>query len=138
MEVLLQKENANAAGHPPAQHTEIMAIPKPRGEAGSQGFKWIREIGLDDTAENKRLYCAIMVRGKKQSCDCHHCDSLSWQTVCDSIIKSSIDLSLNFQNVDLNDLSAIFKMVSTKASPCFYLFFGSQNCCRLRRCIHTC
>ena len=32
-----------------------------------QGFKLIREMRLDDTAEHKQLYCAIMVRGKKQS-----------------------------------------------------------------------
>ncbi len=63
--LLLRKENANAA-RPPAQHTEITAIPKPRGEAGSKGFKLIREMGLDDTEEHKKLYRAIMVRGKKQ------------------------------------------------------------------------
>ena len=62
---LLQKENSNAA-HPPAQHTEITSIPKPRGEAGSKGFKLIREMGLDDTEEHKKLYHTIMVRGKKQ------------------------------------------------------------------------
>jgi len=63
--LLLRKENANAPGRPLAQHAEITPIPKPRGEAGSKGFKLIREMGLDDTAENKRLYRAIMVRGKK-------------------------------------------------------------------------
>jgi hypothetical protein len=65
--LLLRKEKANAVGHAPAQCEEITAIPKPRGEAGSKGFKLIREMGLDDTAEHKQLYCAIMVRGKKQS-----------------------------------------------------------------------
>jgi hypothetical protein len=66
--LLLRKEKANA-GHAPAQHAKITAIPKPRGEAGSKGFKLIREMGLDDTAEHKQLYHAIMVRGncKKQS-----------------------------------------------------------------------
>jgi hypothetical protein len=63
--LLLQKEKANALGHAPAQRAEITAIPKPRGEAGSKGFKLIREMGLDDTAEHKQLYRAIMVRGKK-------------------------------------------------------------------------
>jgi hypothetical protein len=65
--LLLKKEKANAVGHAPAQHAEITAIPKPRGEAGSKGFKLIREMRLDDTKENKQLYRAIMVRGKKQS-----------------------------------------------------------------------
>jgi hypothetical protein len=65
--LLLRKEKSNALGHAPAQHAEITAIPKPRGEAGSKGFKLIREMGLDDTAEHKQLYRAIMVRGKKQS-----------------------------------------------------------------------
>jgi hypothetical protein len=65
--LLLRKEKANALGHTPAQRAEITAIPKPRGEAGSKGFKLIREMGLDDTAEHKQLYRAIMVRGKKQS-----------------------------------------------------------------------
>ena len=63
----LRKEKANAAGHAPAQRAEITAILKPRGEAGSKGFKLIREMGLDDTAEHKQLYRAIMVRGNKQS-----------------------------------------------------------------------
>ena len=61
--LLLRKEKANA-GHAPAQAAEITAIPKPRGEAGSKGFKLIKEMGLDDTAEHKQLYRAIMVRGK--------------------------------------------------------------------------
>jgi hypothetical protein len=65
--LLLQKEKANAAGHAPAQCAEITAILKPRGEVGSKGFKLIREMGLDDTAEHKQLYRAIMVRGNKQS-----------------------------------------------------------------------
>ena len=65
--LLLRKEKANAVGHAPAQRAEITAIPKPRGEAGSRGFKLIREMGLDDTAEHKQLYRAITVRGKKQS-----------------------------------------------------------------------
>jgi hypothetical protein len=66
--LLLQKEKENALDHAPAQHAaEIIAIPKPRGEAGSKGFKLIKEMGLDNTAENKQLYRAIMVRGKKQS-----------------------------------------------------------------------
>ena len=65
--LLLRKEKANAASHAPAQRAEITAISKPRGEAGSNGFKLIREMGLDDTAEHKQLYHAIMVRGKKQS-----------------------------------------------------------------------
>ena len=64
--LLLRKEKANAS-HSPTQRAEITAIPKPRGEAGSKGFKLIREMGLDDTAEHKQLYRAIMVRGKKQS-----------------------------------------------------------------------
>ena len=64
--LLFQKEKATDLDHAPAQHAEITAIPKPRGEAGS-GFKLIREMGLDDTAEHKQLYHAIMVRGKKQS-----------------------------------------------------------------------
>jgi hypothetical protein len=54
--LLLRKEKANAVGHAPAQCEEITAIPKPRGEAGSKGFKLIREMGLDDTAEHKQLY----------------------------------------------------------------------------------
>ena len=66
-EVLLRKEKANALGHAPAQHEKITAIPQPRGEAGSKGFKLIREMGLDDTAEHKQLYNAIMVRGSQQS-----------------------------------------------------------------------
>jgi hypothetical protein len=65
--VLLRKEKANAVGHAPAQRAEITAIPKPRGEAGFKGFKLIRKMGLDNTAEHKQLYHAIMVRGKKQS-----------------------------------------------------------------------
>ena len=65
--LLLQKEKANAAVHAPAQPAAITAIPKPRGEAGYKGFKLISEMGLDDTAEHKQLYHAIMVRGKKQS-----------------------------------------------------------------------
>jgi hypothetical protein len=62
--LLLRKEKANP-GHAPAQSAEITAIPKPRGEAGSKGFKLIKEMGLDDTAEHKQLYRAITVRGKK-------------------------------------------------------------------------
>ena len=98
----------------------MTAIPKPRGEAGSKGFKLIREMGLDNTEEHKKLYRAITVRGKKQvkqvsDCDHHLCDSLLQQTVHDSIIKRSVDLSLNFCRVDSDDLSAIFKWVSTKA-----------------------
>jgi hypothetical protein len=61
-EVLLLRKKANAVGHAPAQRAEITAIPKPRGEAGSKGFKLIREMGLDDTAEHKQLYRSIMVR----------------------------------------------------------------------------
>ena len=64
--LLLRKEKANAVGHALAQRAEITAIPKPRGEAGSKGFKLFREMGLDDTAEHKQLYRSIMVRGKKQ------------------------------------------------------------------------
>jgi hypothetical protein len=64
--LLLRKEKAKALGHAPAQRAEISAIPKPRGEAGSKGFKLIREMGLDDTAEHKQLYRAITVRGKNQ------------------------------------------------------------------------
>jgi hypothetical protein len=63
--LLLRKEKANAIGNAPAQHAEITVIPKPKGEAGSKGFKLIREMGLDDTAEHKQLYRAIMVRGRK-------------------------------------------------------------------------
>jgi hypothetical protein len=62
--LLLRKEKANAS-HAPAQRAEITAIPKPRGEAGSKGFKLIKEMGLDDTVEHKQLYRAITVRGKK-------------------------------------------------------------------------
>jgi hypothetical protein len=65
--LLLQKEKANALGHALAQRAEITAISKPSGEAGSKGFKLIREMRLDDTAEHKQLYRAIAVRGKKQS-----------------------------------------------------------------------
>jgi hypothetical protein len=65
--ILLRKEKANAAGHAVGQRAEITAIPKPRGEAGSKGFKLIMEMGLDDTAEHKQLYRSIMVRGKEQS-----------------------------------------------------------------------
>jgi hypothetical protein len=65
--LLLQKEKENVARHAPAQHAEITVIPKPRGEAGSKGFKLIREMRLDDTKEHRQLYRAIMVRGKKQS-----------------------------------------------------------------------
>jgi hypothetical protein len=65
--LLLRKERANVVGHAFPQRAEITAIPKPRGEAGSKGFKLIKEMGLDDTAENKQLYRSIMVRGKKQS-----------------------------------------------------------------------
>ncbi|KIM34942.1 hypothetical protein M413DRAFT_32896 [Hebeloma cylindrosporum] len=89
--LLLRKENANAAGRAPDQRAEITAIPKPRGEAGSKGFKLIREMGLDDTDEHKKLYRAIT------------------RSVRDSIIKRSIDLSLDFRKVDPDDLSAIFK-----------------------------
>jgi hypothetical protein len=67
VEVLLLREKANAVGHGPPQHAEITAISKPRGEAGSKGFKLIREMRLDDTVEHKQLYHAIMVRGNKQS-----------------------------------------------------------------------
>lgn len=65
--LLLRKEKADAVRHAPAQRAEITAIPKPRGEAGSKGFKLIREMGLDDTAEHKQLYRAIMVRGKQST-----------------------------------------------------------------------
>ena len=65
--LLLRKEKANAVNLAPAQHAEITAIPKPKGEAGSKGFKLIKEMGLDDTQEHKQLYRAIMVRRKKQS-----------------------------------------------------------------------
>jgi hypothetical protein len=75
--VLLRKEKANAVGHAPAQRAEITAIPKPRGEAGSKGFKLIREMKLDDTAEHKQLYRAIMVRGKKQSTIDFFCSGVS-------------------------------------------------------------
>jgi hypothetical protein len=64
--LLLQKKKASAAAHDAIQHTdqreEITPILKPKGEAGSKGFKLIREMGLDDTAEGKKLYHAIMVR----------------------------------------------------------------------------
>jgi hypothetical protein len=60
--LLLRKEKANAVGHAPAQRAEITAIPKPRGEAGSKGFKLIREMELDDTEEHKQLCRTIMVR----------------------------------------------------------------------------
>lgn len=63
----LRKEKANVVGHAHAQRAEITAIPKPRGEAGSKGFKLIREMGLDDTAEHKQLYRSITVRVKEQS-----------------------------------------------------------------------
>lgn len=65
--LLLRNEKTSAVGHAPAERAEITPIPKPRGEAGSKGFKLIREMGLDDTAEHKQLYRAIVVRGKKQS-----------------------------------------------------------------------
>jgi hypothetical protein len=65
--LLLRKERANVVGHTFPQPAEITAIPKPKGEAGSKGFNLIKEMGLDDTAENKQLYRSIMVRGKKQS-----------------------------------------------------------------------
>jgi hypothetical protein len=65
--LLLRKEKAKAVDHALAQRAEITAIPKPRGEAGSKGFKLIKEMGLDDTAEHKQLYRSIMVRDKKQS-----------------------------------------------------------------------
>ena len=38
-EVLFLRKKAKALGHAPAQGAEITAIPKPRGEAGSKGFK---------------------------------------------------------------------------------------------------
>ena len=69
-------------------------------------------------------------------CDCHLCDSLSQWTVCDSIIKCSVDLSLDFHRVDPNDLSAIFKWVSTKAL--LFDFFCLWTCFRLEGSIHTC
>jgi hypothetical protein len=65
--LFLRKEKANAVGRALPQPAEITAIPKPRGEAGSKGFKLIKEMGLDDTAEHKQLYRSIMVRGKEQS-----------------------------------------------------------------------
>ena len=65
--LLLRKERANVVGHAIPQHAEITAIPKPKGEAGSKGFRLIEVMGLDNTAENKQLYRSIMVRGKKQS-----------------------------------------------------------------------
>jgi hypothetical protein len=65
--LLLRKERANVVGHAIPQRAEITAIPKPKGEAGSKGFRLIEVMGLDDTAENKQLYRSIMVRGKKQS-----------------------------------------------------------------------
>jgi len=65
--LLLRKEKANVFGHALAQRAEITAIQKPRGEAGSKGFKLIKEMGLDDTAEHRQLYRSIMVRGKEQS-----------------------------------------------------------------------
>jgi hypothetical protein len=43
----------------------------------------------------------------------------------DSFIKSSIDLSLNFRNVDPDDLSAIFKLVSTERHPVFLFTHGT-------------
>ena len=65
--LLLRKERANFVGHAFPQPAEITAIPKPKGEAGSKGFNLIKEMGLDDTAENKQLYRSIMVRGKRKS-----------------------------------------------------------------------
>ena len=53
--LLLRKEKENVAGHALAQHAEITAIPKPRGEVGSKGFKLIKEMVLDNTAEHKQL-----------------------------------------------------------------------------------
>ncbi|KIM39695.1 hypothetical protein M413DRAFT_11844 [Hebeloma cylindrosporum] len=88
--LLLHKVTANSAGQVSTQCAEVASIPKPRGEAGSKGFKLIREMKLDDTPESKQLYHAIMM-------------------VRDSIIKWSIDLSLDFRQVDPDDLSAIFK-----------------------------
>jgi hypothetical protein len=64
--LLLRKEKANVVGHALPGRADITAIPKPRGEAGSKGFKLIREMGLDDTAEHRQLYRSIMVRGKEQ------------------------------------------------------------------------
>jgi hypothetical protein len=63
--LLLRKKKANAASHAPAQHAEITAILKPRGKAWSKGFRLIRKMRLDNTAEHKQLYRAIMVRGNK-------------------------------------------------------------------------
>jgi hypothetical protein len=65
--LLLRKEKENVVGHALPQRAEITAIPKPRGEAGSNGFKLIKEMGLDDTEEHKQLYRSIMVRGMEQS-----------------------------------------------------------------------
>ena len=54
-------------------------------------------------------------------CDC----DLQW-TVHNSIIKCSIDLSLDFCKVDPNDLSAIFKWVSTE-TLLFVCFFAHRT-----------
>ena len=51
------------------------------------------------------------------------CDYDLQRTVCNSIIKCSIDLSLDFCKVDPDDLSAIFKWVSTKTLFVVCLFF---------------
>ena len=64
--LLLWKENANAA-RPPAQHTEMTAIHKPRGEAGSKGFKLIKEMGLDNTEEHKKLYALSWWEARSKS-----------------------------------------------------------------------
>lgn len=122
--LLLRKEKANAVGHALAQRAEITAIPKPRGEAGSKGFKLIKEMGLDDTAEHRHLYRSIMVRANYQIVTVTFCDFLLQRSVRNSIIKRSIDLSLDFRKVDPDDLSAIFKWVSFK--PLFVCFMLTE------------
>jgi hypothetical protein len=114
--LLLLSEKENTASHALAQRAEITAIPKPRGEAGSKGFKLIKEMGLDDTAEHKQLYRSIMVRQRAVNnwIVTHFCYFLFQRSVRNSIIKRSIDLTLDFRKVDPDDLSAIFKSVSTK------------------------
>lgn len=59
----LQRENAEASARAPAPRgpAEIAALVKPRGEAGSKGFKLVEAMKLDDTPENTALYKSIMV-----------------------------------------------------------------------------
>jgi hypothetical protein len=64
-----------------------------------------------------------MVRGKKQSTIRLWLWFLLQQSVCNSVIKRSIDLFLDFCKVDTDDLSTIFKWVSTK-TLLFVCFFA--------------